>query len=276
MNYTEIVIETKDTTIREKIVAELSLIGFDGFEETDELLKAFIKEEEFDENALSEIIGQYNLTYSKSIIAQQNWNELWESSFQPVIVEDPLTHIPWAGIRAHFHVPLGSVEHEIVITPKMSFGTGHHATTYLVMQLMKGMKFTDKSVFDFGTGTGILSILAEKLGAKEILAVDNDPICIENSIENAANNGCRLINIQKAGDVVTGGQFDIIIANINKNILLDNLTSLHAGLANKGQVILSGLLTEDEADMLAATGNLGWKHLQTARKSGWIALHFSV
>ncbi len=263
----EITIQVADTSIQEALVAELSVIGFDGFEELDEVLKAYIPEEQIDWNAVDLILNQYSLTYSKSIIEKQNWNALWESNFDPIQVGD------FVGVRAGFHPQIPGVKHEIIITPKMSFGTGHHGTTYSVMQLMESIDFQGKSVFDFGTGTGILAILAEKLGASEILAVDNDPWCIENASENSSVNHCNNIDIQLFDTAYTNQQYDIVIANINKNIILDNLALLGKAVKPGGDVLLSGLLVMDESDILTACKTLGWVHQRTLTKEGWIALH---
>ncbi|MCA6452827.1 MAG: 50S ribosomal protein L11 methyltransferase, partial [Chitinophagaceae bacterium] len=180
-NYYEICIPA-ETALQELLVAELSEMGYDGFEESAEQLKAYVPEENYVEIELNNLLNKYNLSYSKSIISKQNWNQLWESNFEPVRVDD------FVGIRASFHPPFAGVAHEIVITPKMSFGTGHHATTWQVMKLMQELDFTGKRVFDFGTGTGILAILAEQLGAAAVLAVDNDDWCIENTSENILVN----------------------------------------------------------------------------------------
>ena len=150
------------------LLAQLSSIGFEGFEEEENLLRAFIPSENFDEVLLKEITSFNNLSYTQSRIEETNWNAVWESNFDPVIVDD------FVSIRADFHEPIKLVEHEIVITPKMSFGTGHHATTYMMIQQIREIDFTEKTVFDFGTGTGVLAILAEILGAEKIAAVDND------------------------------------------------------------------------------------------------------
>ncbi|MDE3254265.1 MAG: 50S ribosomal protein L11 methyltransferase, partial [Bacteroidota bacterium] len=168
--------------LQENLIAELSQIGFDGFEESADQLTAYIDLEHFEEKELNIILNKYDLKYSKSILNKQNWNQLWESNFEPVQVDD------FVGVRADFHPPFVDVQHELIITPKMSFGTGHHATTYLVMQLMRDLDFTGARVFDFGTGTGILAILAEKLGASRVLAVDNDDWCIRNAAENILVN----------------------------------------------------------------------------------------
>ncbi len=268
MNYTEITIDTTDAVLKDLLIAELSSIGFDGFEETDTALKAFSSENTFDEAALKILINGHSLNYTTNSLPQQNWNEVWESNFNPMAVDD------FVGVRASFHAPLKSVTHEIIITPKMSFGTGHHATTYMMMQLMRDIDFESKTVLDFGSGTGILAILAEKLGGKEIEAIDYDDWCIENSLENIASNNCKQIKIYKADTAATDKKFDIVLANINKNIILANIEALTSAAAADGQILLSGLLQEDEKDILAATTLKGWKHLKTITKSNWIALQF--
>ncbi len=267
-NYCEIIIPVQDQTLGEVIIAGLAEIGYEGFEETDTTLKAYIAEAAFSTNELNILLDTFNVTYSKSIIQKQNWNQLWESNFEPVQVED------FVGISAFFHEPFNNVAHEIVITPKMSFGTGHHATTYMMMQLMRELDFRRKSVFDFGTGTGILAILAERLGAYKILAVDNDDWCIENASENILINKCNNIDIQKISIIKLDQQFGIILANINRNIILDNIGELHAGLPPHGQLLLSGLLKEDEAEIKDTCIDFGLEHKKTLERSGWIAIWF--
>jgi ribosomal protein L11 methyltransferase len=220
---------------------------------------------------LDELVKRYGVTYTSATIDKQNWNALWESNFEPVLVDD------FVGVRANFHPPFnGGVEHDIIITPKMSFGTGHHGTTYSVMQLMRGIDFANKSVFDFGTGTGLLAILAHKLGAGDILAVDNDDWCIENASENITVNNTQSIEIQKVDNAKLNKKFNIIIANINKNIILDNLAFLAEATVPGGVVLLSGLLVEDEPEIEAACKALGWIHQETRTRNNWIALHYSV
>lgn len=265
--HVEIVIPVADGSVQELLIAKLAELGFDGFEETDEALKAYIPETDFDAVAIDFIVNNYHLSYSKSIIEKQNWNAVWESNFEPVRVGD------FVAVRAGFHPPAEGVAHEIIITPKMSFGTGHHATTFSVMQLMESIDFQQKTVFDFGSGTGILAILAEKLGATEILAVDNDPWCIENASENSFINNCKYIDIQLVDTAKTVKQYDVVIANINKNIILDNLQLLGNAVVVGGQILLSGLLVTDETDILTACNTLGWKHQKTLERNGWIAIH---
>jgi len=270
----QVSIDVADEAIKDMMIAELADLGFDGFEETETGLLSYIALAGFDgelTSGLEELVNRYELTYTSNAIDKQNWNALWESNFEPVLVDD------FVGVRANFHDSFnGAVEHDIIITPKMSFGTGHHGTTYSVMQLMRGIDFTNKSVFDFGTGTGLLAILAHKLGAVDILAVDNDDWCIENASENIVVNNTQSIEIQKVDNAKLNKKFNIIIANINKNIILDNLAFLAEATVPGGVVLLSGLLVEDEPEIESACAALGWKHQKTRIRNNWIALHYSV
>lgn len=270
----QVSIEVADEAVKDMMIAELSDLGFDGFEETETGLFSYIDSARFDAEVtagLEDIVGRYGVAYTSKAIDKQNWNALWESNFEPVLVDD------FVGVRANFHEPFnGQVEHDIVITPKMSFGTGHHGTTYSVIQLMRGIDFKGQSVFDFGTGTGLLAILAHKLGASYVLGVDNDDWCIENASENIVVNNTQSIEIQKVNDANLNKKFNIIIANINKNIILDNLAFLAEATVPGGVVLLSGLLVEDEPEIEAACAALGWKHQETRTRNNWIALHYSV
>ena len=268
MHYYQIEIITSNEEIQEILISQLSEEGYDGFEQFDNKLIAIIKEDDFNEILLKEIIEPFNVSFNKKIIPQQNWNAVWESNFQPVIVEN------FVGIRAHFHSTIQNVQHEIIITPKMSFGTGHHATTYMMMQLMQTIDFNTKSVFDFGTGTGILAILAEKLKANSVLAVDYDDWCIENALENISNNNCKNISIEKKDTAEVNDVFDIVIANINKNIIQDNFEDLHLTSKKGSTILLSGLLVEDENDIIQLSQQKNWIHQKTINKNGWIAMQF--
>jgi len=247
----------------EMLVAQLSELGFDGFNEEElsvgindgvqmanELgkgaghCKTYILATEYEANnieiELNNIFKQHILTYSKSVIKEQNWNAVWESNFEPVRIDD------FVGIRAHFHPHFEpTLQHEIKITPKMSFGTGHHATTFSVIQLMEGIDFKGKSVYDFGTGTGILAILAEKLGAANVLAVDNDDWCIENARENIQNNDVQRIRVKKVVSALQNELFDVILANVNRHIIEANLDEITQSAKSDTMLVLSGLLIED-------------------------------
>lgn len=251
----------------EMLIALLSQQGFDGFVEEEEGLTAFIPEIHFDQAAFDTVMSKFSiLSYSKSDIENINWNKKWESEFEPVYVDK------FVAIRAHFHKPVKGVEHEIIITPKMSFGTGHHATTYLVMKQMNAVDFTGKTVFDFGTGTGILAILAEKLGAASIMAIDNDEWSITNSKENIEQNKCSKIGIQLMDSIPPGKQYDIVLANINLNVITASLPAL-AGITKKDSMaIFSGILHSDEKNLVASLQKAGFQHLATTHKKDWIAI----
>jgi len=267
--YIQVEIQTISTEQSELLMAELSVIGFEGFEEDENLLKAFIPEKDFAETLIDEIAARNEVSYYQTTIEETNWNAVWESNFEPVTIEN------FVGIRAHFHESIKGVEHEIVITPKMSFGTGHHATTFMMIQQMKEIDFANKKVFDFGTGTGILAILAERLGAEKILAVDNDDWSIENTKENLERNNCVKVDLKKADDASMNENFDIVLANINKNVILENFLLLTQQLKPGGVLLLSGLLEEDEKDILSAAGKFSLLLRKITKNSNWISLRFS-
>jgi len=265
-NYIQITIELKDNSLSDVLIAELTNCGFEGFEEQENLLNAFINEENFDDISFQKIISNHKLAFTKNIIAPKNWNEEWEKSFDPVIVED------FCSIRASFHKPIRTTKHEIVITPKMSFGTGHHATTYLMIKAIGTIDFKEKSVIDFGTGTGVLAILSELCGAKNVVAIDNDEWSIDNAEENIKANNRSKILLHKADSIEKENRADIVLANINKNIILQHFTSLKQHLANNGILILSGLLTSDYTDIESAANSLELEIISSSEKDGWISL----
>ena len=296
--YIQIAFDFNNQDQFELLVAQLANLGFDGFNE-EELAtginngvgmssvlgttaglgagaghcKTFILRSDYEaqelDTELEIIFKQHHLKYSKSVIKEENWNAIWESNFEPVRVDD------FVGIRAHFHPQFEpEVQYEIHITPKMSFGTGHHGTTYTVMQMMSEMNFKDKTVYDFGTGTGILAILAEKLGAVNILAVDNDEWCIENALENIQNNNSKTITIEKVESAAQNEHFDIILANVNRHIIEANMLALTAASKKAGQLVLSGLLIEDQSDMILLATQNGWNFISQKQRNGWICLLF--
>lgn len=269
-NCIEIIIETPDEETKEMIMALLAAADFDGFEETENFLKAYCAQQKFDEVLLNEILQPFDVKFKTTIIAAQNWNAVWESNFEPVVIED------FVAVRASFHKKITGVLHEIVITPKMSFGTGHHATTFMMMQQMHALDFENKTVFDFGTGTGILAILAEKLGAKKVFAIDNDEWSFENASENIVQNNCSKINLQLLDTPQTDETFDIILANINKNIILEYLRALVKIVKQKGIILLSGLLAEDEADIAFAGASLSLSLQKKLVKDKWICLCYRL
>ena len=244
MNYLQFEFENENAAQKDMLLALLADTGFEGFEEDNTSLKAFIKEENFNQKELDAVLALVPAAYSTTIVKEENWNAKWESEYEPVIVND------FVAVRASFHKLVGGVKHEIIITPKMSFGTGHHATTYLVMEQMSAIDFKDKKVIDFGTGTGVLAILAEKMGAASIMAIDNDDWSIENAQENIETNGCKNIRLQKVDTVFAAEKADVILANINLNVITANIAAL-ATVANKGAIVLlSGFLVPDKEMMI--------------------------
>lgn len=268
-NYIQLHFENVQAIQQEILIAQLSDIGFEGFEEGPDFLNAYISQDGFDQAALNAILDMNPHRVSKEIIAPKNWNEEWEKSFNPVIIEN------FCAISAVFHPPVTGVQHEIIITPKMSFGTGHHATTFQVIQLMREINFEGKKVLDFGTGTGVLAILAEKLNALDVLAIDNDDWSIENATENIAANKCLKITLQKKESLISNILFDVILANLNKHIILQNLPTIAKHLSINGVLVLSGLLIDDQPEIASAALK---EHLFIKRhtqQSGWIALQLT-
>lgn len=266
--YVQVTIPVTSDEAKEILVAQLGDIKYEAFEEADGSLKAFIEQDIFDESLLKELLRAHELTYDADVLPVTNWNEEWEKNFQPVIVDD------FCGIRAGFHAPLADVQHEIVITPKMSFGTGHHATTEMMIRLMRAVDFTDKYVFDFGTGTGILAILADKMGARKILAMDNDEWSMQNAAENMAANHCASIRLLNAGNIPAHDSFDVILANINKHVIVDTLPDMEKQLSSGGIILLSGLLESDADDINKIAISCGLMFRQQYSRSGWIALRY--
>ena len=291
--YIQIAFDFSNQDQFDRLVAELSELGFEGFNE--EALeegqndgvdlsnglgvgaghcKTYMLADQFKaelvQNELDIIFNQYNLNYSKSVIKEQNWNAVWESNFQPVRVGD------FVGIRAHFHPEFEpSVAHDLKITPKMSFGTGHHPTTFSMIQLMQRIDFKAKSVYDFGTGTGILAILAEKLGAQKVIAVDNDDWCIENAGENIQNNASKVITIEKVESALQKAQYDIVLANVNRHIIEANMDELTQIGKPGGTLVLSGLLIEDQSDIIGLASSKGWIFQAAQPLNGWVSLMFN-
>jgi ribosomal protein L11 methyltransferase len=253
--------------ITDIIIAELQNTA-EGFEETDNGLKVIFLKENYNQDEITELVSNYQLQYETEEIAPQNWNAVWESNFSPVIVDD------FVGIRASFHEPLQNVQHEIVITPKMSFGTGHHATTHLMMQQMRKLSFPGKSVFDFGTGTGVLAILAHRLGARSIYANDIDEWSILNARENFEQNHAGAIRLVQSDTADMNEQFDIILANINRNVLLDNMKYLSAQLNTEGQLVLSGILEDDLPAIQKTAEQHQLSLVETNMRGNWLCLNF--
>ena len=269
MQHIKVTFRTSLQQTKDMLMALLSDIGYDGFEETDQALFAYIGQDVYDESELNDRISALDITYDIEVIPAQNWNALWESNFQPVIVDNFCT------IRAHFHDIEVVTPYDIIITPKMSFGTGHHATTQLVIMQMEEIDFLGKAVLDFGTGTGVLAILAEMKGAMQVVGLDNDEWSIENARENVVRNDCKKITIRNEPiESIPDSTFDIILANINRHILLQYMDNLYRKLKISGIIVMSGLLTEDKDTITEAATKNGLHFVKFTEQNNWISIYF--
>lgn len=269
MYYIQCSFPLKDDDVGQILIANLAEVGFESFEETEETLLAYIAEEQFREEEVRQIAEQYKTSYSIKRIEQQNWNAAWEQSFEPVRVDD------FCVIRADFHTPATGTQYEIIVTPKMSFGTGHHATTQLMIEQMRDMDVKGRSVLDFGSGTGVLAILAHKMGATAVKAIDNDRWAYENAIENIERNSADAVTTGIGSlEMVQGEQYDIILANINRHILLAYMDAMYAKLNEKGALLLSGILLEDEDVIADSATAAGFKLKVKKTKGNWSSILF--
>ena len=267
---------TCDPELTEILLALLADAGFDSFQETDDGLEAYAEAAGAAKwlNVLTELGSTYAFSYSVEEVVEQNWNAVWEGQFHPIQIDDRLL------LRASFHDSVEGVARELVIDPKMAFGTGHHATTYMmcerVLDHLAGREKTER-VLDFGCGTGVLAILAAQLGAAVVDAVDIERPAYESTLENAAANGVVLSTVVhgQLADVALGQPYDLILANINRNVLLAEAGPLYERLRAGGTLYLSGILDTDEALVVRAFGEVGFIHLTTHRSADWCACAFT-
>lgn len=258
----------------EILIAELGYLGFESFVETEDGVTAYIPVEEYEEDLLANVhilqSEEFEITYEKNEIEQVNWNEEWEKNFSPILVNDI------CSVRAPFH-PEPDVDYDIVIEPKMSFGTGHHATTHMMIQHILKNDFQDKDVLDMGCGTGVLAILASMRGAKFCDAIDIDNWCYQNSLENVQRNDCDNINVEEGGaELLEGREYDIILANINRNILLRDLPIYRKCLKAGGEIYLSGFYEEDLPVIKEACESLDMKYIEHLERNRWVSVKFSA
>jgi ribosomal protein L11 methyltransferase len=269
MNYLKYTFQA-EPDLQEILMALLADWPFDTFEESASALHAFVPQKDHDEDlqaGVQELAAQFEVAYRVEEIPYQNWNAVWESNFQPIRIDD------FCAIRADFHPAQEGVKYELLINPRMAFGTGHHATTYMMMQLMSALNFEDSKVFDFGCGSGILAILAAQMGATEVQAVDIEEPSYENTIDNARLNGVEGQVQAFLGDlsVITAQGFDIILANIHRSVILAALPALHQKLNNRGTLLISGILLADRDLVLTAANETGFSTQEVLQKGDWIA-----
>ncbi len=262
-----------DPDFAEIMMAELAELGFESFVETDEGLEAYIQEDVFNDSDIKRMLEGYAertaISYSFKQIAKQNWNEEWEKNFQPISIGNDIY------VRADFHKAQPDYLYEIIITPKMSFGTGHHETTSMVMEHQLMIPHQNKKVLDVGTGTGILAILASKLGATHISAFDIDEWSVENTIENVALNNASNISV-RLGTIEDEPQekYEIVLANINRNILLQQIPVYATFMAVGASLVISGFYEADIADIQAVAESVGLKKVTQLSKNHWASVVF--
>jgi len=258
----------------EILIAELGYAGFESFVEDETGVKAYIQQPDWNEQILDTIqilhSEEFEITFTFKEIEQVNWNAEWEKNFPSIEVDGKCI------VRAPFH-PEAKVDYEIVIEPKMSFGTGHHETTFMMLQHILETEFSEKKVLDMGCGTAVLAILAEMRGASKVDAIDFDEWCYENSIENIERNHCNNIK-PYLGDasLLVNKKYDIIIANINRNILLQDMATYRACLVEGGQLFLSGFYSEDLKLIKETCTNLGFSFVSNKERNNWIAAKFVI
>ncbi len=258
----------------EILIAELGYAGFESFVETEKGVNAYIQKDDWDQEILSDIhilnSDEFKIQHTFEEIEQVNWNIEWEKNFHPIIVDDI------CGVRAPFHEK-PNVAYDIVIEPKMSFGTGHHETTHMMIQHLIKANLTDKKVLDMGCGTGVLAILSDMKGARPIDAIDIDNWCYLNTVENVARNSCSNITaFEGDASLLSGKKYDVIIANINRNILLKDIASYAKCLNPGGTLYLSGFYKED-LDMISNEClQYGLEFIENFSRNNWIAVSYEL
>jgi ribosomal protein L11 methyltransferase len=257
---------------REILAAELGALGFESFSETDEQLSAYIQAQHWREDLLEEVrilsSDLVDFEIGREQIEQVNWNEQWEKNFNPIQVSGRVS------VRAPFHED-PQLEYDIVIEPKMSFGTGHHETTHLMLEFLLELELEGKSVLDMGCGTGILAIFSEMRGASKVDAIDIDPWCYENSLENVSRNACKRIQVFEGdASLLSDRQYDLIIANINRNILLNDMESYVRCLRPGGILLLSGFYESDVKQINDLAEKLGLRKTEEKARNRWVGLKY--
>lgn len=257
----------------EILIAELGAIGFESFVENENGVTGYIQKTEWKSSILNDVFvlksDEFSIHYNQKEIKQTNWNAEWEKNFQPIQVDDLVS------IRAPFHEN-PNLQYDIVIEPKMSFGTGHHETTHMMVQHLLELDIENKKTLDMGCGTGILAIFAEMKGAKPTDAIDIDNWCYENSLENIRRNNCKHISVYEGDSLLlTNKKYDLIIANINRNILMKDIKVYANSLNEKGILLLSGFYHEDIPILDAEVSKYNLTLETVKKRNNWVALKYS-
>ena len=262
---------TCQESLRDYLTALLFEIGFDAFQELSDGFEGSCEEGTFDLQQVQEMLQPFeDVTYEVKEQEKVNWNEEWEKNYDPIIIGNRCI------VRASLQSPRPEFEYEIIVTPKMSFGTGHHATTHQILAFQMTLDHQRKNVLDVGTGTGVLAIMAQKRGAGKVVATDIDDWCIENSTENFELNDVTNYSLHKVEiEDLEQHEFDIIIANINKNVLLNQIGHYSVRLKTEGKLILSGFYQEDIVDLVSAASKHALKKIDHSVKDNWAMLVLS-
>ena len=274
MDFVEVCVQAPPE-LAEILVAEMAEVGFDTFEDNDAGFCAYTTEAQFNPDGVAEIMSRYQglgeVEYSHRVITRQNWNAEWEKNFQPLVIADRVS------VRAPFHPRPEGVAYDIVIMPRMSFGTGHHETTALMLENQLTVDHRGKRVLDMGCGTGILAIMAGLLGAGEVLAVDVEPWTVENARDNVTDNGCPRTECRLGGVEVLAGEapFDIILANINRNVLLEDMAAYAALLPAGAPLLLSGFYEEDLSKIEEEANKQNLVYQRHLKKNSWVSAIFT-
>lgn len=256
------------------LIQDLADLGFDTFEQVDNGFKAYVSSDAFHKGTLDECLRPYHeqlsFSYEIKVIPPKNWNEVWESNFEPIQIKDQIY------VRASFHPVQPDFKYEIVVDPKMAFGTGHHETTFLMMNWMLETDFQQKNILDMGSGTGILAILASKMGAIKVTAIDYDRVCYESILENSAQNNINnIIALCGSKEVIPNDFYDIILANINRNILIDQLSHYVRVLKPGGFIFFSGFYDGPDLQMMVEeAGKYNLIYSEHKKKHDWVAAKF--
>ena len=271
MDYVEVEVEFSDLhPWRDILISRMAEKGFESFVETKTTLKSYIPEGNFSTVDLSKLTDLEGVSSVKhNIIQDQNWNAKWEENFDPVFVEKKLV------IKAPFHSTEFDAELVLTIQPQMSFGTGHHQTTWLMCLRLFDMELDGKTVLDMGTGTGVLAILAEKRGATDVLAPDIDEWSFRNANENVSLNNCDKIEVVLGDHQTIGNKtFDVVIANINKNVLIEQFSVYSKCVNSSGKLLISGFFTTDQDELIKVAEEHGFIFEETYTKDGWALIEF--
>ncbi|MEZ0542904.1 50S ribosomal protein L11 methyltransferase [Fibrella arboris] len=276
MNYIELQL-TLSPDFADILTAELAELGFESFTETDEGLNAYIPEADFDADEVAQLIARYQaqtaIAYTVTSLEKKNWNAEWEQNYQPIEV---VTEAASVRVRASFHEPDSAFTYDLLINPKMSFGTGHHETTHMMMQHQLGLTHSGKAVLDVGSGTGILAILAVKLGATDALAFDIEEWAVNNAIENAALNNCPQVRVfgGTIDGVAADERFNIVLANINRNVLLAEIPAYVTHLQPDGHLLVSGFYEYDAPDIIQKADESGLSVVTQLTRNQWASVLF--